>query len=143
MMKKTYQSIRINVPIEKVWARIKDFHDFSYAPNVITKCVPEGDKSGSEVGAKRILNDAFHETLIELNDAEHTIRYSIDNGPSPLSSNDISNYRGQVHLLPITKDNTTFIEWSSSWESDSDDAVEFCHGIYIALLDDMAKSIEQ
>lgn len=142
-MKKTYQSIRINAPIEKVWARVKNFHDFSYAPNVITKCVPEGNKSGLEVGAKRILNDTFHETLIELSDANHTIRYSIDNGPSPVTSNDVRNYRGQLYLLPITHDNTTFVEWSSTWESDSDDAVEFCHRIYVALLHDMAKSIEQ
>ncbi len=141
-MKQTYQSIRINAPIEKVWGTIKDFHDFSWAPNVITKCVAVGDKSGLKVGAKRILNDAFHETLIELNDATHTIRYTIDNGPSPISSDDIKKYVGHLHLLPITKDNTTFVEWSSSWESDSDGAVEFCHNIYVALLDDMANSIE-
>ena len=88
------------------------------------------------------MNDAFHEALIELDDATHTIRYSIDNGPSPVSSEDVKGYVGQVHLLPITKDNTTFAEWSSSWESDSEDAVEFCQTIYVALLDEMAKSLE-
>ena len=140
-MKKTYQSIRINAPVEKVWDTIKDFHDLSWAPNVITKCEVVGDISGSEIGAKRILNEAFHETLIELDNATHTIRYSIDNGPSPVSPGDVKNYVGQVHLLPITKDNTTFAQWSSSWESDSEDAVEFCHTIYVALLDDMANTI--
>jgi hypothetical protein len=50
-------------------------------------------------------------------------------------------YVGHLHLLPITKDDTTFAEWSSSWESDSEDAVEFCHTIYVAFLDEMANSL--
>ncbi len=141
-MKQTYQSIRINAPVEKVWDTVKDFHDLSWAPNVVTKCEAVGDKSGSEIGAKRILNDAFHETVIELDNATHTMRYSIDNGPSPVSSEDVKGYVGHLHLLPITKDNTTFAEWSSSWESDSEDAVEFCHSIYVAFLDEMANSLE-
>jgi hypothetical protein len=69
------------------------------------------------------------------------MRYSIDDGPSPVSAQDIKGYVGLVHLLPITKDNTTFVEWSSSWESESEDAVEFCHGMYVALLDEMANSL--
>ena len=141
-MKQTYQSIRINAPIEKVWDTVNNFHDLSWAPNVITQCEAVGDKSSSEIGAKRILNDAFHETLIELDHATHTMRYSIDNGPSPVSAAEVKSYIGHVHLRPITKDNTTFAEWSSSWESDTEEAVEFCRSIYVALLDDMAKSLE-
>jgi hypothetical protein len=140
-MKKTYQSIRINAPIDKVWDTVKNFHDLSWAPNVITKCETVGDKSGIEAGAKRILNDAIHEALIELDDEMHTMQYSIDNGPSPVSSEEVKGYVGCVHLLPITKDNTTFAEWSSSWESDSEDAVEFCHTMYVALLDEMANTL--
>jgi hypothetical protein len=140
-MQRTYQSIRINAPVDKVWNAVKDFHDLSWAPNVITKCEAVGDKSGTEIGAKRILNDAFHEALIELDDATHTMRYSIDNGPSPVSPEDVKGYVGHLHLLPITKDDTTFAEWSSSWESDSEDAVEFCHTIYVAFLDEMANSL--
>ncbi len=61
-MKSTYQSIVINAPIETVWERVKDFHNLSWAPNVITNCVNSGDEKGTEVGAKRILNGVFHET---------------------------------------------------------------------------------
>ncbi|MBT8367864.1 MAG: hypothetical protein KJP23_24485 [Deltaproteobacteria bacterium] len=57
---------------------------------------------------RRILNDAFHETLIDLDKATHTMRYSIDNGPSPGSSADVEGYIGHVHLRPITKDNVQF-----------------------------------
>jgi hypothetical protein len=137
-MKQTYQSIHIGAPIDKVWQTIRDFQDLSWAPNVITSCTNQSDKPGSELGSKRLLNEVFHETLIECDDATHTIRYSIDDGPSPVSQQDVSNYIGCLRLLQVTKDNSTFVEWSSSWESKSDDAVTFCHGIYVALLDDLA-----
>ena len=139
-MKSTYQSIVINAPIENVWERVKDFHDFSWAPKVITECVDNGDKKGTEVGAKRILNGVFHETLIDYDATTHTVRYKIDDGPSPVSKGEVNNYVGYLHLLPITKDNTTFVEWSSSWEADTNDAVNFCHNIYVALLDELASS---
>jgi len=142
-MKNTYQSINIDAPIDEIWNIIHNFHDFSWAPKVITSCVPQGSKSGIEVGAKRILNNVFYETLLELNHETRTIRYSIDNGPSPVSNTEVSNYIGQIHLSPGTKDDSTYVEWLSSWDSDSDDAIEFCHNIYVALLDSLAETIEQ
>ena len=142
-MKKTYQSININAPIDEIWNTVHNFHGFSWAPKVIASCIPQGDKSGVEIGAKRILNDVFYETLIELNHDTHTIRYLIDNGPSPISNTEVSNYIGHLHLSPGTKDGSTFVEWSSSWESDSDEAIEFCHTIYVALLESLAATMEQ
>lgn len=142
-MKKTYQSININAPIDEIWNTVYNFHKFSWAPKVITSCVPQGNKSGVEIGAKRLLNDVFYETLLELNHETHTIRYSIDNGPSPVSKDEVSNYIGRLHLSPGTKDDSTFVEWASSWESNSDEAIEFCHNIYVALLDSLAVAMEQ
>ena len=134
-------SIVINAPIGKVWEKIKDFHDFSWAPNVITKCEAVGDKSGTEVGAKRILNEAFHETLTGFNEAEHCFQYSIDDGPSPLSKDDVKNYQGDIYLVPITNNNTTVMTCKSSWQSAKDDSATegFCNPIYVAILDDVAK----
>ena len=141
-MKQTYQSIHINAPIEKIWQTINNFHDMSWTPNVITSCTVVGDKAGTEIGAKRLLNEVFHETLTESNEQTHTIKYSIDDGPPPISRQDVSNYFGCLRLVPVTAGDTTFVEWTSSWESQSDDAVEFCHGIYVALLDDLKKTVE-
>ena len=59
-----YNSIVINKPADEVWKAFKDFHDLSWAKNVITKVDKVGGKSLNEIGAKRILNDAFHETLL-------------------------------------------------------------------------------
>lgn len=133
-MPSTYQSIVINAHVETVWDTVKDFHDFSWAAGVIESCDVVGDKSGKEIGAKRILNGAFHETLKEINNESYTVRYSIDDGPTPVSSSDVSNYVGTLQLRSSNLDGKTFVEWGSQWESNSEDAVEFCHQIYAALL---------
>lgn len=139
-MKNTDQSIEIQAPIEKVWQAICNFHDMSWAPNVITSCEAVGDHKGTELGAKRILNNAFHETLLTCDNNAHEFSYQIENGPSPVSQEDVKNYIGKVKLTE--QDGQTRVQWTSSWESESDDAVNFCHGIYVALLGDLKKSIE-
>ena len=141
-MRKTEQSIKIKASPEKVWARMRDFHDMSWAPNVITKCTPVGDHRGDQIGAKRILNEAFHETLVELDDGNRTMRYTIDEGPSPISAKEIAGYEGVVRVTD-GGEGTTRVDWNSSWKSGSEDEVhDFCHPIYVALLDDMKASLE-
>ena len=133
-----YNSTVVNAPREKVWETIKDFHNLSWAGAVITKIDVIGEKTGHEIGATRKLNDAFLETLVSINEDEYTFTYSIDDGPEPLSKDSVSNYLGAVRLCPVTDSNTTFVEWTSSYESASDTAVaDFCNPIYVALLDEL------
>ena len=133
-----YNSTVVNVPREKVWDSIKDFHNLSWAEPVITKLEIIGEKTGREIGAARLLNDAFLETLVSVNEDEYTFTYSINDGPEPLSKDSVSNYLGTVRLYAVTDSNTTFVEWTSSYESDSEQAVaDFCNPIYAALLDAM------
>ena len=139
-MPSTYQSNIINAPIDKVWRAVSNFHDMSWAPNIISSVEMIGDVAGTEIGAKRILNSAFHETLIEIDTDNHRLRYSIDDGPEPVSPATVSNYIGEVRLTPVTMQDSTLIEWSSSWESNEVDAVSFCHNIYVALMGDMAET---
>ena len=141
-MPSTHQSIVINAPIHNVWSKFSNFHDLSWASNVITNVEKVGNKDGVEVGAKRILNDAFHETLVEVNADEYSLRYSIDDGPSPVSKDEVSNYFGTVKLGAAPGNAGTLVEWSSSWQSNTQEAVDFCHGIYVALLKDLAKSFK-
>ncbi|MCK5395150.1 MAG: SRPBCC family protein, partial [Gammaproteobacteria bacterium] len=84
-MPETNQSIDINAPISDVWAKLNNFHNFSWAPNVITSVDKVGDIDGGQVGAKRVLNSAFHETLVEIDNNNYSLKYSIDDGPSPVS----------------------------------------------------------
>lgn len=143
-MGNTYQSIVINAPREKVWDTVKNFHDTSWAPKVIKKLDAIGDKAGNEIGAQRLLNGVFAETLQELNEDAFTFKYSIDEGPAPVSSNDLKNYIGRVALTSATLSDATLVEWSSSWEEGkTDETVEFCHGIYVALLNSLKETCEK
>mgnify|MGYP000444896391 CR=1 FL=1 len=107
-------TIMINVSPEKVWATISNFHDMSWAPEVITSVDVIGTHSGYEVGAKRILNDVFHETLTEVDSDNFTFSYSIDDGPGPVSKEVVSNYIGMVKLT--AKGNGTLVEWKPSFQ---------------------------
>lgn len=137
----TYQSITLDAPIDQVWAKIRNFHDLSWAPNVIQQCESMGTIPGDKVGARRKLNEMFEETLLNLDDGNHQIDYSIDDGPHPVARGDVHDYQGHIQLRPVTETNQTFVEWSSEWQSTSDEAAAFCHGIYVALLQDMKTSI--
>lgn len=129
-----YDSTTINAPTDQVWAALRDFHNMSWAEGVIENVQPVGEKAGTKVGAGRVLNGAFHETLLELDDAARVIRYSIDDGPEALSRDRVQGYRGTVRVAPITVGEGTFVEWSSDWESDNGGVVELCDPIYKALL---------
>ncbi|MBI4696355.1 MAG: SRPBCC family protein [Gammaproteobacteria bacterium] len=141
-MPKVYNSIVVNAPVEIVWKRIADFHDFSWAPSVITTCEKVGIKDGTAVGAQRLLNGAFFDTLIAYSALEHRIMYSIDDAPSPISPSEISGYVGNLHLLPVTSGNRTFAEWTGTWESTGTEAVPFMNDIYRALLRDLGQQFE-
>ena len=142
-MPSTNQSKDIDASMSEVWSKLNNFHDLSWAPNVVTNVEKVGSIDGGEVGAKRILNNAFHETLVEIDNSKYMLQYSIDDGPSPVSKEEVSNYYGLVKLSPATDGNGTHVEWSSTWESNVEDAVEFCHGIYVALLNELAESFEK
>lgn len=141
-MGNTHQTIEIEASPDKVWETIRDFHDLSWAPNVITSVDSVGEKSGDEVGASRVLNGVFQETLLTLEEETRTFTYSIDDGPSPVSKDDVKNYVGRVTVQQADEGDGTLVEWSSSWQDNNEAASEFCHGIYVALLQDMKKSLE-
>ena len=142
-MPSTNQSKDINASIAEVWSRLNNFHDLSWAPNVIKSVDKVRSINGGDAGAKRILNKAFHETLVEIDHENYMLKYSIDDGPSPVSQEDVANYYGVVKLTPTADGKGTHVEWNSSWESDVDDAVEFCRTIYVALLNELAASFKK
>lgn len=142
-MPETNQSRVVDAAPSEVWKKLRNFHDLSWAPSVISSVDKVGDTDGSTAGAKRILNKAFHETLVEIDEKGHSLRYSIDDGPSPVSRAEVSDYYGSIRLSPAQGGKGTLVEWTSRWESKSEDAVAFCHGIYVALLEELANSFKQ
>lgn len=138
----TYQSIVIDLPPDRVWTAIRDFHDMSWTPNVVTSLERVGDTPGDRPGARRVLNGVFHETLRELDDSGQEMTYSIDEAPSPISSEEISDYVGRV-TVNASPGGGSLVEWTSDWRNNDEAGYEFCHPIYLALLDDMKASLEQ
>ena len=137
-MPRVYQSVVIDAPVEKVWERIRDFHDFSWAPTVVESCVAEGEGAGTAVGSRRRINDVFVDTMITHSDVERRYQYRIDDAPSPIAAKETRKYVGDIHLLPITSENKTFAEYSAHWDSDNPDSEKFIDDIYAALLKDLA-----
>ncbi|GJL66892.1 MAG: hypothetical protein NPIRA05_18630 [Nitrospirales bacterium] len=130
-----YNSVVVEAPCDKVWGTLRKFHDLSWASGVVTHVDKIGELECDQVGAKRILNGVFHETLVALDDHERTFMYRIDDGPGPVAKDAIKNYIGAVRVLPVTESNAAFVEWQSSYESPDDAAVgELCNPIYQALL---------
>jgi hypothetical protein len=134
-MGQCYNSTIVDAPIDTVWETIRDFHDMSWGSQVITKLDKVGEIDGSRVGAGRILNEAFHETLVSIDDKNFSFDYSIDDGPGPVAKEAVSDYVGSVKLHPVTDTGQTLVVWSSVYRSAADQAVgDFCNPIYQALL---------
>ena len=133
-----YNSVVIEASPDKVWEILKDFHDLSWAKNVVSKVAIVGNKSSKEIGAKRILNDAFHETLLSVDNEARKFTYSIDDGPAVVSKDNVEGYIGEVTVFQISENNTSFVIWSSHWKSAKEDGVaDFCNPIYHAILQDL------
>ena len=134
-MGKCYNSAVVNAPVDRVWAAVRDFHQLDWAEGVVESAEKVGEISGTGIGARRVLNDAFHETLLTLSDMNYLVEYSIDDGPGPVAKDAVRNYVGRLQLFPVTADDTTFAEWSSAYDSPDSAAVgELCNPIYRALL---------
>jgi len=133
-----YHSCTVSAPADDVWATLRDFHDFSWAKSVLETCEKVGDPGPHEIGAGRLLNGTFRETLLELDDERKTLRYSIDDAPGTPVAN-ATDYVGTIRIHPVTSDNTTFVEWSSQWSKSEGGVAEFCNPIYQALLTALQK----
>jgi len=142
-MPRIYNSIVVDAPIDKVWGRIRDFYDLSWAPTLVESCVAVGDDPPTTVGTKRLINDAFLDRLITFSDQEYRVVYEMEDGPSPMSPDEISNYAGDLRLYPITNEGKTFAGWTASWDSTSTDGVDFMNEIYASLLKDMAAEFKK
>ncbi|MFO7846615.1 MAG: SRPBCC family protein [Balneolaceae bacterium] len=133
-----YNSTVVNANADKVWEKLNDFHDLSWSENVVESVEKKGDKAGGQPGAKRILNGAFHETLLSMDADSRQLTYSIDDGPDAVSKDNVSGYVGTVTVLPVTDTDSAFVEWKSEWESTREGGVaDFCNPIYHALLQDL------
>lgn len=129
-----YNSTVVDGTVDEVWAIVRDFHELGWGEGVVETVEKVGDKAGDQVGAKRILNGAFHETLQGIDEVDHVIRYSIDDGPGPVAKDAVVGYVGQLRLFDVSDTGQTFVEWTSTWTTASGDVKAFCDPVYKAIL---------
>lgn len=83
-------SIEINAPADKVWAKIANFGDASWHPAIAKTELVEG--KADEAGAKRVLTlqdgSKVHETLVSYDAAKKTFKFEITESTLPLREYD-------------------------------------------------------
>lgn len=114
-MTKAYFSTVLDHPVDKVWAMIRDFNNYPVYIDGVSESAIEDNRRGDEVGAVRRFCYAgtwIRQRLGDHSDERRSLTY-IGIDPFALPDNELSpvRYRGTMHLLPVTANGTTFIEW--------------------------------
>ena len=135
----TYNSIIVNASADQVWSTLRDFNNMDWAEGIIESVESLNGKGGTEVGAQRVINGAFYETLQSFDDESRAFSYSIDDGPAAMSKRQMSGYVGKARVAPITASDQSFVEWSSDWEAGTTEVRDMCDPLYKGLLDLLAK----
>ncbi len=76
----------------------------------------------------------------ELDEEARRLKYSIDDGPGPVAKGAVSDYFGEVQVLPLTVPESTdqcVVVWTSAWAAEDGGVAAFCDPIYRGLLADM------
>jgi hypothetical protein len=129
-MARVFISSVIEISIEGVWARIRDFNALpDWHPAVANSSIENGDPS-DKVGCIRNFNlidgGNIRERLLALSDTEHLCTYSILESPMAVKS-----YVATLRLLPITDGNRTYAEWTAEFnclEEEEESLVNFIGG---------------
>jgi hypothetical protein len=118
----------IDAPIEKVWARIRDFNGLpGWHPRMVESHIEDG-KAATEIGCVRnfklVSGATIRERLNEFSDADHRVGYSILETPQP-----ITNHKAVLQLRRVTDGDRTYAEWSATFDAPADQAEAVAKGM--------------
>lgn len=106
------ETIEINAPIEKVWAKIGNFGDMSWHPGIEKTVITNGKVS--EVGATRVLTlkdgGFVNETLTSLDAQGTNFKYEITESVLPVRE------YGATIKLKSSGDGKTTVTWSAMFK---------------------------
>ena len=127
MPKVTVSSV-IDAPIDKVWARIRDFNGLpGWHPRMVESHIEEGLDAG-EIGCIRnfkvVTGATIREKLIDFSDDEHFVTYSIIETTQPIST-----HQATLKLTRVTDGERTFAEWSAKFEAPPEEAEKLAKGM--------------
>ena len=114
-MPKVYGSIVVAAPVEAVWAVVRDFNGLpNWVPGVAGSSLLDGRPADSVGCVREIAVDgggSCSERLIALDDSRYRVRYSFVRQLFP-----IRDHLATIELIPLTRDNSTFVQWSAEFE---------------------------
>jgi len=127
-MAKVFVSSVIDAPVDKVWARIRDFNGLpDWHPRMVASKIEDG-KDATEIGCVRNFQLAsgptLREKLLEFSDADRVVAYTILETPQP-----ITNHKARLVLKPITDGDRTYAEWTAEFDATEGDAEELAKGM--------------
>jgi len=118
----------IDAPVEKVWARIRDFNGLpSWHPRMVESEIEDGRKA-TDIGAVRKFKVAsgatIREKLMAFSDGDFLTTYAIIEHPAP-----ISNHTATLRLERVTDGDRTYAVWTSEFDAPADKAEELAKGM--------------
>jgi uncharacterized protein YndB with AHSA1/START domain len=118
----------IDAPIEKVWARIRDFNGLpNWHPRMV-KSEIEGGRHAHEVGSIRnfqiVSGATVREKLLAHSDEDRSVSYSIIETPQP-----ISNHKATLSLRKVTDGDRTYAEWTATFDAPAEEADKVAEGM--------------
>lgn len=118
----------IDAPIEKVWARIRDFNGLpGWHPRMVESQIEDG-KAATDIGCVRnfklVSGASVREKLIAFSDDDHLVTYSIVGHPMP-----ITNHTSTLKLDRVTDGDRTYAVWTATFDAPADKADDIAKGM--------------
>jgi len=110
---KVFCSSLINGPIDRVWARIRDFAGMDdWHPDITRMSMLDGARPDQVSGVRDFFfgPGRLHEQLTMLCDRTCSFRYKINRSEMPWL-----NYHAGAQFFPVTDTNKTFAVWTADW----------------------------
>ena len=119
-MPKAYTSTIVNAPADEVWSYLRDFNHLpKWTGGIVVESEIEAGLAGDQVGAVRSfkLGDGEHlrERLLSHSDVYRMYSYNFEKTPF-----DVDDYHATLRVTPVTDGNVSFVEWSTTFNCDSD-----------------------
>jgi uncharacterized protein YndB with AHSA1/START domain len=115
-MIRIYVSSVIDAPVDRVWALVRDFNSLpQWHPRMVESEIEAGlpsDRIGCVRRFKLASGPILREKLVGLSDRDHTVVYTMEETPQP-----ITNHVATVKLTPVTDGDRTFAEWSAEFDA--------------------------
>jgi carbon monoxide dehydrogenase subunit G len=139
---KVTETVKLDAPPAKVWARIGHFGDLSWHPAVKKTEASDGDKLDSQRRLD-LGGPVLWEALVSHNDAEHKYRYRIlDNGENQKVL-PVSHYVSTIQVKPSGQGSEVI--WVATFEpaagATAEAAKKAVAGVYRGGLDNLGKAL--